>query len=367
MIKIAVDSYFIRNDFTGVGRYLKNLLENLVPISRNDFYFYIILRDDMELNIKSDNYEKIVLKEFNHYSLWQNIALKGMLKKIDYDVLWSPNYILPLFSRKNSLLTIHDVSWKVLKQDYSLFNRLYRDFMTKRSLKKSRAVFTVSEFTKKELLRYYGFKQDLVFPVYHGIEDKFKSSSNSEINKFREKYNISKQAKLIGYIGSIFKRRNLDVLIKSFLRFNKIDDNSRLFIVGKIFDLRIKELLNNKNIIYLERINEDEIIDFFSSLDLFVYISDYEGFGLPPLEALSCNTIPVLLNKTSLKEVFNDISILIDNADENELFNKISLFFNNKKSIEIEIFERFERLRINVFNWRITADKYYEVLKELYL
>ncbi|MEN8153018.1 MAG: glycosyltransferase family 1 protein [Acidobacteriota bacterium] len=363
-MKIAVDASQLNSTYTGVGRYLYNLLKKLAPLDY-DIKYTLLLSSDAEFDLDFKNIEKIILKTDRGNLYWQNFILNKELKNGNYDFLWSPNYYSPLFYRGRSILSVHDVSWKALPDNYSFPNRMIREILSRYSLKKASIVFTLSEFSKSEIIKYYGTDPSIIDVVHLAIDDSFKRSQDQTVQKFRKKYGIT-EGPVIGFLGSIFKRRNIDILIKSYQFLKNSYPELKLMLVGENFDTNVEPLLrNDPSIIWKKRISENEIKDFYSGIDLFVYISEYEGFGLPPLEALKCGTIPLLLRKTSLKEIFSDIALFIDDADPDKLSEKINEFLKDRNNISNNILGKF-KTRENYFSWERVAEDYVKKLKNLF-
>ena len=362
-MKIAVDASQLNSGYTGVGRYLYNLLKHLAPLNP-DIRYNLFLSSDIELNLDFPNIEKTILKTDRGNLYWQNIILNKAIKHQNYDILWSPNYYSPVFYRGRSILSLHDVSWKALPDNYTFPNRVVREILSRRSLKKASAVFTLSEFSKSEIINYYRTDPSLIEVIHLAIDNSFIRSDKLQIKDFKHKFGISK-GPVLGFLGSIFKRRNIDKLISSYHALKKSYPELKLMLVGENFDPAVESLLkSDPSIIWEKRLSENEIKDFYSSIDLFIYISEYEGFGLPPLEALKCGTIPLLLRKTSLKEVFTDIALFVDEADSLKLSEKIDEYLKNSEETGRKILLRF-REKENYFSWERVAEEYIKIFEKL--
>lgn len=362
-MKIAVDASQLNSSYTGVGRYLYNLLNHMAPLSQGMEYT-LFFSSDVKLKLDHTNIKKIVLKTDRGNWYWQNFILNKALKRENYDILWSPNYYSPVFHKGRSVISMHDVSWRALPDNYTFLNRIIREILSRRSLKKASAVFTLSEFSKKEITNYYGTDPALIKVVHLAIDDSFKRSGTQFIKDFKHKHGIS-EGPVLGFLGSIFKRRNVDKLINSYHFLKKSYPELKLILVGENYDPEVEILLgNDPSIIWIKRLPENEIKGFYSSIDLFVYISEYEGFGLPPLEALRCGTIPLLLNKTSLKEIFPEIALFINEATSENLSEKIDEYLKDHKRISKNILSKFSD-RENYFNWKRVAEEYIKDFREL--
>ncbi|MEN8154154.1 MAG: glycosyltransferase family 1 protein [Acidobacteriota bacterium] len=362
-MKIAVDASQLHSGYTGVGRYLYNLLEHMIRLDRG-IEFTLFCSDDVDLKFDHSDIKIIILKTKRGNLYWQNFILNKAVKKGDFDLLWSPNYYSPVLYRKRSVISMHDVSWRALPDNYSFHNRVIREILSRISLKKASAVFTLSKFSRSEIMEYYGVDPFLIKVIHLAVDESFRRSDKNSIKNFKEKYGIS-DGPVIGFLGSIFKRRNIDKLIRSYTHLKKSYPELKLMLVGENYDPDVETLLRSEpSVILKKRLAENEVKDFYSSLDLFIYISAYEGFGLPPLEALKCGTTPLLLKRTSLKEIFSDIALFVDKADPQELSEKIDEYLKDNKTINKNILLKF-RKRENYFNWERVAEEYIENFREL--
>lgn len=360
-MKIAVDASQLHSTYTGVGRYIYNILKNIARLDTNIQYI-LISNKSINIDFSYPNISQKTLKSSRKYLHWANTLLAKELKENNYDLFWAPNYYLPVFYKGKSVLTIHDISWKALPDNLSFFSRLIKDLLAGRSIKKTTSIITDSEYSKEEIIKYYQTKSDKINMIHLGIASSFKRVENKEIKNFKHKYKIN-NSKVIGFLGSMFKRRNIDVIVSSFVELKKTYPELKLLLIGTIFHKKLHTLIeNNSGIIWIKRIPEEEINTFYSSLDLFIFLSEYEGFGFPPLESLKCGTIPLILNKTSLKELFENFALSLNSAKVETLTETISNFFINRESIEKKILLEFSK-KENYFNWERTAKKHLDIFK----
>jgi len=355
-MKIAIDGYELHKSFTGVGRYLHNLLEAILKVDEVNKYT-IFLKENSSLLNDFDNLNIKVLKSNRSHTRWQNTNLLDALNQGNFDLFFSPNHSIPLFYKKRSFLTIHDPSWKTMKDDYSFKERVIRDIKTKISIKKAEKVFTVSEFSRTETLKFYKIKENDIIAIHSGVEPTFKKSSDKEILLFKKKFGLDPKKTTIGFLGSMFKRRHIKELIEVFNELKKDIPLQMILIGNDYYKGELDTLLKSNSIIWKNRIDEKDINDFYSSLDIFVYLSDYEGFGFPPLEALKCETISMLLNTSSLKEVFKDIAFFIDDTSTKTIGDSIRYILNNYSDIKNKINKNFET-KDSYYTWERAAKKY---------
>jgi glycosyltransferase involved in cell wall biosynthesis len=354
-MKIAVDGFEWNHSFTGVGRYLYNLLQALLPIDKENHYT-LFLREPPAREFSAANLTIRVLPTGKSHTRWQNSDLIRALNQGNFDLFFSPNHSIPLRYKGRSFLTLHDVSWKTMRGDYSWKERRVRDIKTRISFKKAELIFTVSEFSKEETITYYHVDPAKVKAIHSGVEPCFAMSPPETLREFREKYRLG-EAPVIGYLGSMFRRRHLAESLQAFNLLRQEKD-VRFFLVGKnYYGGQLEGLLRSPGVTWLERIDEAEINAFYSCLDVLLYLSAYEGFGFPPMEALQCGTISLLLETSSLKEVFKDLAVFIAAPEPRRIKEELLSILDAKALLKEQILDRY-RERGDYFSWSRAAREY---------
>jgi glycosyltransferase involved in cell wall biosynthesis len=361
-MKIALDGAGISPRLTGVGRYFQGLLQELIPLDA-DIEYTIFLKDAADPGLSFPNLRTLVLPRPGSYFLWQNTLLRKAVLRGGFDLFWSPNYSLPFFLPLPSILTVHDVSWKSLPGDYSLADRLYKNFANGRSVKKAKAVFTDSDFSKAEIVRRMAVPEHKVKRIHLGIAGGFRRAADGEIAAFKGRHGISGK-RIIGFLGSFFKRRHVAEIIAAFGMVRLTHPDLVLLLVGENYD---SPALENKvampGIVWLPRLPESEINPFYSSLSLFLYISEYEGFGLPPMEALNCGTASLLLRRSSLAEIYPDLALFVDRPDPTLIAEAISGFLQKEEETRRRLL-RCWRDRKPYFSWKRAAEEYLREIRQ---
>jgi glycosyltransferase involved in cell wall biosynthesis len=353
-MRIAIDGYDLTRQSTGVGRYLKNLLPEILKTDSQNRY-HLFLREEIDLFDRFANLEKSVLPAAGGYFLWQNGPLRKALRDSGYGLLFAASNQLPLLYNGKSILAIHDVAWRALPADFSFKERTGKDWKCRWSLKRAERVYTDAEFTKKELIHYYRVPAEKIQAIPLAIESNFRRETSAQIDAFKNRYQLHGK-KIIGFLGSIFGRRHIRELIQAFGQLRD-KHNLALMIVGKNFaGKEMTDWLCQEGIIWLEWLPEEQLNSFYSALDLFVYISAYEGFGFPPLEALACGTISLLLPSSSLQEMYHDLALFVDSPDPGQVASTIEHFLGNQAPITEKISANWQK-RKDFFSWpRVAAD-----------
>lgn len=225
----------------------------------------------------------------------------------------------------------------------------------------SDAILTVSEWSKKDILRFFPIDENKVFVTPLAADEKYKPLDKLMCQSFlSENYNINNPFVL--YLGGFSARKNVRSLIIAFSKvYKQLDKDYRLVIIGANKDdsNRLYELCTaldiNSSVIFTGFVPEEHLPIFYNSCDVFAYPSFYEGFGLPPLEAMSCGAPVITSNITSIPEVVGDCGILIDPYDSNKLTEELGKLLSNEKLRNELILKGLTRAKD--FNWINTAKK----------
>lgn len=342
--KVAVDARMIK--MSGIGTYIQNLM-------KNGCY-------DVALGNKEDIEQvnsKIKTIDFNMgiYGIKEQLKFPyKALKKENIDVLHVPHYNVPIFYRGKMIVTIHDLTHLLFPE--FLPNKLaylYAKFMMWIGIKKANKVITVSENTKKDILKFFKVNPDKIEVVYLGVGDEFVKKEKKDIEYLYERFNIPRDKRILMYVGNLKPHKNLERLLEAYSKISIIE-NTCLLLVGKAFDKytvledREKELNIDKNVIHTGIVTQEELVDLYNLSDLFVFPSLYEGFGLPILEALACGTNVICSNSSSIPEVGGDVVEYFDPYSIEEMANKIEEGLN--KNFDCEVVQE----RLKNFKWKKT-------------
>lgn len=352
-MKIAVDCYESGPSATGVGRSLENVLKELVPMKSGD-EFIALSREPIGKYIPPNVTQHVLLPDKGYFR-WQNGPFRRKLKQIRPDILIASNYTLPILSRWKSILVVHDVSFVSFPEWYPARVSLQRKYLVQKSVRKAEYVVVVSKTVKGELMKHLDVEPGKIEVIYHGVNDSFQKSPEKAILEWKRQKGLEQKV-IIGYLGSIFNRRHIPLLVESSALLRKNMPELVLYIIGKDMTHPPQDmatLLKKDWIIWEERLDYDEIPLFYSALDVFAYISEYEGFGLPPLEALACGTIPVVLNKSSLGEIYQDMAFLSDEPEVGQVAETLKNAIQDDSG-KSRILDHFDQNR-SLFSWKNSA------------
>ncbi len=352
-MRIGLDGACLSPPLTGVGRYFHGLLSELITLAPEiSFILFMKGQDDPGLSFANLRIVKLDGRGGTFY--WQNTRLRRAALGAGLDRFWSPNYSLPLLPPATSILTVHDISWRSLPADYPAHVRLYKNITTGRSLRAAALIFTDSDFSRAEIARHAPAATAKLKRVHLGIDDRFRRAADIEIAAFRERYGLGER-KIVGFLGSFFGRRHVPELIAALEIARRHDPGLVLVLVGQNYSVPPRLLIGNPSrVVWLPRLPEEEINAFYSALSLFVYLSDYEGFGLPPMEALNCGTPSLLLPRGSLPEIYDGLALFVDRPEPGLVADAIIAFLGREQETRQSLLARW-RGRRPYFSWRRAA------------
>ena len=321
-MRIAIDARELEGKPTGVGRYLANLLRCwLAGEGSEEFILYH--RSPIEAAEWMGN-PRLRLRKVERGLLpfgvwWQQAALPRAMRADKPDVLFAPADSLPLRWRGPSLLTVHDLSYEAHPEWFGTAEGWRRRYFARRSAKKASAVVAISGFTARELTSRYGIGEEKVHVVHHGIDDTLRCSPFTPEEELRRRIGMERSFVLM--VGSLFERRFPLQIIRAFERLG--DLGVGLVLAG---DDRRKERTELREEIrsagledrvrWLQYCPEEDLCGLYRSAEALIALSLYEGFSLPPLEAMSFGLPAIVSARGAQLEVYGESAMTV--AEENE-------------------------------------------------
>lgn len=355
----AIDGFEWRDRPTGVGRFLQNVLAAMAPLAPGE-RFVLFLPAPLAAPPPWPNVETVVAPCAGGFFRWQNGVLPGLVARHGCDRLWAPNNVPPLRPGVPTLVTVHDVSWRGVPRDYSLKERLSLDLRARWGLRRAAAVAADSAFSAGEVGRWYGI--DRVRVVHLGRQPGLRRAGDPEIAAFRQRHGLAGRT-AIGFLGALFGRRHVVETAAAVERLRRDRDAVLLLAGPDRLSAAARRRLDRDWIVRLPWLPEEMIASFYSSLDLCCYLSEYEGFGLPPMEALQCGTVPLLLPGSSLGELYDGCALFVDRPDPGRVAEAMASFLEHPAA-GAEMLRRW-RARQELFSWERTARAYLELLAAL--
>lgn len=370
--KISLDlTPLTSKNWGGIEWYIYNLTKILCKNNKNEYVGEICNFHRKNLSkIKTFN---LTLKEKNFFP--SRIFIK-LQRFISYNFLMNTksniycffNFYTPPKIKGKVIVTIHDVVFAECPETCENPKPLseYED-----SIKKSDIILTVSESSKKGILKYFNADSNKIRIVSPGIylEDYNKIYSKEQYNIVMEKYELPD--KFILYLGTIEPRKNIDRLILAFEKYKTINNNNlKLIIAGKKgwkYEKIFETYQNSKykeDIRFIDYINEEDKILLYKLAKLFIFPSLYEGFGMPVLEAMAAGTPVITSNVSSLPEVAGKGAILVNPYSVEEIAEGINKIINgNKEFIKNLVNQGKEQAK--KYTWEKSAEKLEKIYEEL--
>ena len=370
-MKIAIDSRSATlHAGSGIGTYTKNLVLNLLNINSSD-RLNVIWTGELPSNIKKDNAD-IFLISGRHGEFFEKFYLPNLLNKNNNDLYHIPQNGIgfPFDSSINTIVTIHDLIPYIMPETVGkgYLKRFLRDMPY--IISQAAGIITVSEYSKKDILRFFPeFPEEKIFVTPLAANTTFKPLDKNLCKK-HIKDNFKVEDPFILYVGGFSKRKNVKELILAFKHVKpSLNKNYKLIIAGSLRDegISLKNFVESEglsdSIVFTGFIEDSFLPTLYNAADAFVYPSLYEGFGLPPLEAMSCKTPVITSNLTSIPEVTSDAAILINPHNIDELSSALVTLLNND-SLKQNLAEKGYKRSQN-FTWNNTAEKTFAAYKKV--
>ena len=325
-MKIAIDVRKWRD--YGIGTYVRNVVRHLARLDRETTYLlFCNPADESTLRDLAENFVPVV-DAASGYGLREHVSIPLKLRRLGADLLHSPHYVRPLLCTVPSVVTIHECIHLLFPQ--YLPNRMafrYARFVMGNAIRKSALVFTVSEASRADILRFYpATDPHKVHVVPNAIDaELLEDPGPEETERVRERYQI--RGRFVLFAGNVKPHKNLERLIRAFARVRGQEGNEDLRLVllgddvGRYASLRrtADEAGVRQDVRFFGFVPHQTLAALYRMATVFAFPSLYEGFGLPPLEAMACGTPVVTSRISSLPEVVGDGALLVDPYSEEEI------------------------------------------------
>lgn len=365
-MKIAIDARMYGPKQGGLGRYVEQLILGLEKTDNQNQYFILLRQENWsEYTPINPNFQKI-LADIPWYGWQEQILLPKIINKLNADLIHFPHWNVPLFFNGNFVVTIHDLlllhyptrhASTLAPILYWFKNKMFLRVL-KHAIHHAQKIIAVSEFTKQDIIDTLKINPDKIVTTLLSplpIKD-FSESGEPNLTK---KYGIIKPYWL--YVGVAYPHKNLEILLAAWQIFcEQYGRNYQLVLAGKknYFYERLQKIINEKNIqdvILTDFVSDRELSALYKQASLYVFPSLYEGFGLPPLEAMQYN-LPVISSfSTCLKEILAEGAAYFDPRQPEKIVQTAQLILNDPDQRQKLIIQGQKILQ--KYSWNTTAQK----------
>jgi glycosyltransferase involved in cell wall biosynthesis len=362
-MRIGIDCRMYSSRFTGIGRYVYELTENLFRMDPENEYVLFFNEPEFSHFTPPNGKVKKVLVNAPHYSFSEQTKFLSALNKEKLGLMHFTHFNAPVMYNRPSVVTIHDLTLSFYpgRKMASPLHRLGYQFTIKTAVKKARKIIAVSRNTKKDLLELFRPDEEKISVIYEGVHEKFQpltgETDRKKIEDVRKKFGLDKPYLL--YTGVWRSHKNLPNLLKAFhiLKHDYGFDGS-LVITGRkdpVYAPELEEktlsLKLEEDVIFTGLVEEKDLVPLYNGALAYVFPSLYEGFGLPPLEAMQCGVPVAASDISSIPEVCGrDNAVFFNPEDPSDMAEKIFTLISEPSLREKLVANGLKRVK--QFSWK---------------
>jgi len=382
-MNIGIDVNCLIFEKAGFGRYTYNLVKNLLKIDKRNHYFLygsFIRKKKERKKILTDLVKKVEAKNVTIRIIplpasWKEfltglpISLKMFIRD-PLDVYFAPHFAgIPKKGFDNMAVAIHDLVFQKFPEHRGRYLSNYYLKRTKIAIKQAKVIIAPSDSTKKDLQQYFKLGNKKIIVIPEAVTENFKVCKNKKLIKEKTNKYIPLDTKFLLSVGTLEPRKNLSLIIKAFaLLPNNLKQEYKIVFTGgegwnnKILRETIKNYNLESKVIFTGFADEADLPYIYNRASIFIYPSLYEGFGLPPLEAMACGTPVIASNCSSLPEVVESAGILINPKNEEELARSIKkILLSPRLAKKLSLYGLKQAKK---FSWERAARKTLKVLEK---
>ena len=360
-MRLGIDVTALPSELYGAGNYIVNLTQTLIRTDSANDYFVFSKPQQAEL-FAGRGHAQVVRVNLPTRLLriaWEQTLFPLLIRRYHLDLVHSPHYTAPVLTSCTQVVTFHDMTFFLHPEAHLLYKSVFFRSMIPVSARRAHSLIAISQNTRKDILRLFPIDPAKVFTIPYGIASIFRPMPQEIQSQVLEKYGLPEQFVL--YVGNLEPRKNLPLLLRAFsalvqrgLPHALVLAGSRGWMDEQVF-ATLRELNLGHRVFLPGYIPQAELPALYSAASLFLYVSLYEGFGLPVLEAMSCGVPVITSNVASMPEIVGSGGVLIDPTNESELTEAMSRVLMDENLRTRLAREGLERSHL--FSWERAAQE----------
>jgi glycosyltransferase involved in cell wall biosynthesis len=383
---IGIDARFYGPLGKGLGRYIQEMVDNVIKIDTKNNYVIFLSPDNFDEFISTDGRIKKVVISARWYTLAEQLVVPFLIWREKIDLMHFPHFNVPILVPVKFVVTIHDLiltKFPTMRATtlspwvYKIKNLAYKIIIAL-AVRRAKKVIAVSEFTKNDVVQKFKIKPENVIVTYEGVANLARGNDSLFVKKLDDRktllsYNIVDN--FILYVGNAYPHKNLESLLAVFLELHKKYLGLRLALVGRedYFYKRLKEIASSLNlwseevpdspVVFTGYVPDIELDVLYRQALFYVFPSLYEGFGLPALEAMVKGCPVASSNKASLPEILGEAALYFNPEDKADMFMKMDKMYSDQSLREVLIKKGHQQAKR--YNWWECARQTFEVYENI--
>ncbi len=362
----------LHNRLEGIGWFTFENLRRIVVAHPEHHFFFLFDRKYHPEFIFSDNVTPVVIgPPARHpllYFIWFEVSVRYMLHKLKADLFLSPDGYLSLGSKTPSIAVFHDLNFEHYPADLPFAERFYYRTFFRKYAKRANRIATVSSFSKGDIQIQYKVDPSKIDVVYNGANEFYCPVDEQVKEATRNKFTDGRP--YFFFVGSLHPRKNLVNLFRAFDVFRKENPGDHVLLIagakkwwtGEISSV-YDAMQHKDSVIFAGRLSADDMKNVMGSALALTYVSYFEGFGIPIVEAFRCGTPVITSNRTSMPEVGGDAVLLIDPFNPEDIASAMKRITDDESLRNQLIQDGFERAKI--FTWDKSAERLWQCIEKV--
>ncbi len=372
-MKIGIDARMYSSGFTGIGRYTFELIRNLAKLdSENEYVCFLNTEEFQKFTPPASNFRGVKV-DAPHYSIKEQTKFLRVLKREKLDLMHFTHFNSPLLYRGKCITTIHDLTLSFFpgKKMNDFLHRTAYNLVLKKGVKNAQKIIAVSNNTKKDLMELLETPEEKIEVVWNGVGREFIPAVATELSRkqLAQKFGIEKNYLL--YTGVWRDHKNILGMLEAVSQLHEHGWDGELVITGKANPVyapdifaKVKELGLENVVVFTGLVSDENLRQLYQNARVFVFPSFYEGFGLPPIEAMSCGVPVAASNSSSIPEVCGEGNAeFFDPKNVEEMSSKIWKVWDDQ-SVRKRLTENGLK-RVWDFSWRKMGEETLNVYREV--